>query len=403
MKNVLFITHFYPPINNSGIFRALKFTKYLKKNKKWNPIVLTINSNLMENSYVNDEFKEEIEDIEVHYVDTLRPTAESTQQYREIYREAHIPDTEYGSIMHYVIKGLKLIKENNIDLIYCTIPPYSIGIVGALLKDITNLPLIVDYRDGWTTGNEFIKYRTEIGAELNAYFEQKMQSKVDYLITVDKELAREITIANNISVITNGFDSSDFKQKNKKIYSNEFIYYGGFLYKEYEESVLKVIEALKEINKFKKIDLIICGKIQTLDFKKKIEEYDFVKYLGPISYTESIVYSMSAAINLAVYTLEFSVGSKYYNLIPAKRPILSINKLTNEFLKEFLAAYPAKQILSLDVSKKMLIESIQYLLEYKEEINIDRFYNNYERQNLTLALEEIFDKVYKINQKKVDD
>ena len=340
MKNVLFITHYYPPINNSGIFRALKFSKYLKKNEQWNPIVLTINPSLLENTYLNDEFVDEIKDIEVHHVDTLRPNADSTSQYREIYREAHIPDTEYGSIMHYVIKGLELIKEKNIDLIYCTIPPYSTGIVGALLKDLTSLPLVVDYRDGWTRGNDFIKYRTEIGATLNAYFEQKMQNKADYLITVDKDLAKEITATNNISVITNGFDSSDFKQSNRVNYTNEFIYYGGYLYKEYEESVLKVIEALLVIKEFKQVDLVISGKIQRAEFQKRLEEYSFVKYLGPISYTESIAYSMSAAINLAVFTLEFSVGSKYYNLIPAKRPILSINKISNNFLTNFLAPYP---------------------------------------------------------------
>lgn len=397
MKNVLFITHFYPPINNSGIFRALKFSKYLKKNEQWNPIVLTVNPNLIDTAFLNDEFVEEIKEIEVHHVDTLRPTADSTSQYREIYREAHIPDTEYGSIMHYVIKGLELIKEKNIDLIYCTIPPYSTGIVGALLKDLTNLPLVVDYRDGWTRGNDFIKYRTEIGATLNAYFEEKMQNKADYLITVDKELAKEITTTKKIAVITNGFDSNDFKEEPPVDFKNKYIYYGGYFYKEYEDAMLRLINCLVKFNEYEKLELIITGKIQRKEFQKDLEKYSFIKYIGPVSYKESITYSKKAAINLGIFPLDFSVASKYYNLIPAKRPILSMNKMSNGFLKEFLDPFPAKEILPLDVSNEILEQSIKELLEFDGDIEISSFYDKFERSNLTLKLEDIFNEVYENN------
>lgn len=393
MKNVLFITHYFPPINNSGIFRALKFAKYLKMNEQWNPVVLTINPNLLENAYLNDEFADEIKDIEVFHVDTLRPNFNSTDQFREIYREAHIPDTEYGSIMHYVIKGMELIKEKKIDLIYCTIPPYSTGIVGAILKDITKIPLIVDYRDGWTKGNEFVKYRTETGSLLNAYFEQKVQNQADYLITVDEDLANEITFSKNISVITNGFDSSDFEEVSNKNFFDKYIYYGGYLYKEYEESILKVINSIAKLNDSKKLKLIITGKVQRVEFQKKLETYDFVRYIGPVSYKESIAYSMQAAINLAIFTLDFSVGSKYYNLIPAKRPILSINKASNDFLKAFLGQFPIKKILPLDVSNELLEESINELLVNDIEIEIPEFYEKFERKNLTVKLESIFNEI----------
>jgi glycosyltransferase involved in cell wall biosynthesis len=45
------------------------------------------------------------------------------------------------------LKGLKLIRKNNIDLIYVSCKPFSTALAGVMLKKSTKKPLILDFRD----------------------------------------------------------------------------------------------------------------------------------------------------------------------------------------------------------------------------------------------------------------
>ena len=58
-----------------------------------------------------------------------------------------------GWILPALIKGLRIIKGNKIDLVIATGPPASAWVTGYLLSLITKTTLILDYRDPWVNPN----------------------------------------------------------------------------------------------------------------------------------------------------------------------------------------------------------------------------------------------------------
>ncbi|MGE8033509.1 glycosyltransferase [Lysinibacillus sp. NPDC093692] len=403
MKNVLFLTYYFPPYTDSGVFRPLKFVKYLKKNKNWNPIVVTLNPDIYpERPRDNSLLKDVPEDLEIHYVNTLEPTAKSNEEYLKYFYEVQTPEAPVGSLMHFLFKSLEIINSKKIDLIFVTIPPYTLGIVGTLLKQITQIPLIVDYRDGWTRKNENNKFRTLEGRMINELFEKKVIENADSLVTVNNELKSMLLQMGagleNIHVIENGFDYDDYNCKEVEPYyeSAKTLVWCGKIYPAYYSYFEKIINALKEINKDEiKLKFLIFGDGITEKFKL-LFEFDFIEYGGYINYLEAIRMNHAATINLLINNLEVGGTSKLYNLVAAKRPIFSIVNDENNFVKEFLKPYKDSIVVNHSSSIHEILGGFSKLLKnekngVKEEYLIS--YDKYSREFQTKQLENVFNSI----------
>ncbi|MCZ8539199.1 MULTISPECIES: glycosyltransferase [Psychrobacillus] len=406
MKNVLFITYFFPPAFSSGVFRPTKFVKYLSKHGNWNPIVLTLNPELHKQPNINQNLLNDIpSDLEIYYVNSIQPNEKSDENFRKFYHEVHIPDAEIGSLMHFVIKGLEIINSQKIDLIYCTIPPFTLGTVGTILKNVTGVPLVVDYRDGWATGNDINKYRSKEGVMLNSYFESEMLKSVDGIITVDEKLG-EIILKNTsnipMSIIPNGYDTDDLNSINrtniKNATTNKYtIVCCGFIYTAYETYLKKILQAIASLVEHNmNIEFIIAGDVQNSKFLDELKSYDFVNYLGGVPFEESLDLISNADINLVVDILSTSAGSKFYNLLLANRYIFSLVNKENEFIRDFLEDYPYKTVLPLESSEEKINESIIEILEldktdlYLDSEEVLERYKEYDREYNTYKLESFF-------------
>lgn len=400
MKNVLFLTYYFPPYTDSGVFRPLKFVKYLKKNKNWNPIVVTLNPDIYpERPRDNSLLKDVPEDLEIHYVNTLEPTAQSNEEYLKYFHEVQTPEAPVGSLMHFLFKSLEIINSKKIDLIFVTIPPYTLGIVGTLLKQITQIPLIVDYRDGWTRKNENNKFRTLEGRMINELFEKKVIENADSLVTVNNELKSMLLKMGaglkNIHVIENGFDYDDYNCKEVEPYyePTKTLVWCGKIYPAYYSYFEKIIEALKEINKDEiKLKFLIFGDGITEKFKV-LFEFDFIEYGLYINYLEAIRMNHAATINLLINNLEVGGTSKLYNLVAAKRPIFSLVNDENNFVKEFLKSYRDSIVVNHSSSIHEILGGFSKLLKNEENGVKEEYLNSYDkysREFQTKQLENVF-------------
>ena len=82
-----------------------------------------------------------------------------------------IPDARAGWLPFAVARGLKAIQAENIDLIFTTSPPFTTVLIGLLLKKITGLPWVSDYRDPWTQSYYYFK-RPFLSARWEEYLER---------------------------------------------------------------------------------------------------------------------------------------------------------------------------------------------------------------------------------------
>jgi len=68
LKQILFISYFFPPLGGPGVQRAQKFTKYLPQ-FGWQPIVITVKN--IEYIAYDYSLLKEISNVEIHRTDSF--------------------------------------------------------------------------------------------------------------------------------------------------------------------------------------------------------------------------------------------------------------------------------------------------------------------------------------------
>jgi len=407
MKNVLFITYYFPPGASSGVFRPSKFVKYLKNGRDWNPVVLT-----MEEAYYakcDPSLSKDVpEELDIYRVDSLQPLPGSDdERFKKVYHQAHMPDSAFGGIMHFVLKGLEIINNRQIDLIFCTIPHPSMAVVGMLLKQMTGIPLVVEYRDGWTT-NPMMKPRTEEGRQVNQYMESRVLAAADGIVVVDEQLKQDVCslgFKGEIEVILNGFDQDDFKNTDKYAFDRpqggQIISYCGHIYRDYIPALARMADAISAWNERygaeSPMKLYLAGEFQHVNDREVLLSKDHVSYEGHLNYRDSIAFTSSSDASVGVMTLEYSMGGKFYNLMLSDQYIFAFVNPRNERIKQLLNDYTGKRFLPLDAPLGDIVQAIQEWNtsggRKRESYMPPGYLKEYSREQQTRQLEAVWNRI----------
>lgn len=405
-KNILFITYFFPPGASSGVFRPMKFVKYMKRGDRWNPIVLTVDEKYY--SKCDLSLLSDIpENLELHRVDSLQPLSDSSDQYRRIYHQVHLPDSAIGSIIHFVLKGLEIINSNKIDLIFCTIPHPSMAIAGLMLKQMTGIPLVVDYRDAWTS-NPMTKPRSEEGRQINRFFESKVLEAANGIIVVDNRIKQDLVdlgFRSDIEVVLNGFDQEDFQQSRAysfvKSPQDIVISYCGYIYRDYVPSLLLMSQAIEICNlkshTGQAIRFYLAGEFQSEDDKAALLSKPFVQYEGRLNYYDSIRFILSSSASVGVMTMDYSMGGKFYNLMLANQYIFAFIHPHNDQIQKLLRDYTGKTFINLNATVDEIIQEIDDWVQRHARIQDTYlppgYLDDYSRENQVRQVERFLDDV----------
>jgi len=208
MKKVLIIAYGWPPKGGVGVMRTLKFAKYLPR-LGWLPTVVTT-------SDADPGFPYGREDINFGAeVNVLRTGYKKTLEYLpyRIRRNLVFPDLYRGWFDFAVRDILNLLKSEKFDLILSSSPPETGHLIASRVKDRTGLPWVADLRDLWS--EDQFRPRTFLSRRIARHLERSVLKKADSVIIVTegwaKLLSRSAGIsAENIRVVTNGFDDEDF-------------------------------------------------------------------------------------------------------------------------------------------------------------------------------------------------
>ena len=187
MRKILIIAYYFPPTQSSGVYRPLKFVKYLKE-FGWEPVVLTISpvcvhrkdtgllKDLPENIVIERTpqldfyrlvslFKREKEMIQAggdnnveeelqqgqgaHPGSVLKRMLSGIKSHDALFTRGvfFVPDDEVPWVPVAFARAVKLAKREDIDVVMTTAPPQSAHLVGLFTKWATGLPWIVDFRD----------------------------------------------------------------------------------------------------------------------------------------------------------------------------------------------------------------------------------------------------------------
>ena len=133
MKKVLAVAYHYPPVGGGGVFRTLKFTKYLPK-FGFQPYVLTVKNSMYKPKDLS-LVKEIPPETKVIATFSFEHRILRASRLLNINPDwFFIPDVNVGWLPFSIRAGTKVIRQENIDVIYATAPIWTSLLIGYFLK-----------------------------------------------------------------------------------------------------------------------------------------------------------------------------------------------------------------------------------------------------------------------------
>ncbi len=248
------------------------------------------------------------------------------------------PDKYIGWYRDAVREGVRIVREEKIDILLTTAPPHSLFVMAARIKKLTGVKLVLDYRDPWALSRWDKGNRIKTASE--SYLEKKAIKAADAALFVtdklQKEYARHYHRFNpeKFHVFYNGYDADDFRGKQCAPTGPplRFIHLGTLYKKRNPEKLFEAVKQLKDEG------LLSAGQVQfefigyvarELDFLfDKLTDYgldDLITFKPNIDFTRSLttMYEASVLIIVQPFT-DLQVPAKLLEYMYTERPILAL-------------------------------------------------------------------------------
>ena len=372
INKALMIAYFYPPLAGSGVYRSIKFSKYLSL-YNWTATVISTDKPPVGWDFSDQSLVNEIpSDIDVVRIPDKTSQGGEVQISSKLYtnvlcflQDVLCKDNKTSALVDRVkksnngIQSLLTFPDNTLlwsyevtqyiesnlnitdyDVIYTTAGPYSAHIIGAYMKNKYGIPWIADYRDQWSA-NPLVADRENVTYKLLLQLEKNLLGIADHNITVSPsariDYIRRLHVPEDkISVITNGYDEADFKDISYPSTRNEkfTLTYSGILYMQ-ARTLKPVIIALNQLCEDNliardKIYIQVIGTINQMN-DDLIKSYKFDKnfvFRGYLSHHETLRYNVNSDILLLLVgdtaVHKSSITGKIFDYLRSCRPILAL-------------------------------------------------------------------------------
>lgn len=327
-----------------GVQRSLKFTKYLPE-MRWSPVILTAENPL---GIPCDEMLAIPTSASIYRVKPWFSTEICFDPNRSFLTRLRcaglIPDPIVPWIQPAVQLGRRIIKDEEIDVIYSTSPPHSSHLVGYWLKKRTGLPWIADFRDAWLTDPDRNRaLHMQLRAKtLEKWQENLVVQNADRIITVSEPIQDDFLrrypglCEDSVIVITNGYDPDDFVGLERKNWTKFTFVFTGSMSKS-NRGPRPLIEGVRELLSQQpaladRFQVLLVGPYtsEQAELLADYELVDVVELVGQVPHCEALSYQISANVNVFVYTGPEDgrgaqmMSSKIFEYIGAGHPILAI-------------------------------------------------------------------------------
>ncbi|MBW2674929.1 MAG: hypothetical protein JRD89_16200 [Deltaproteobacteria bacterium] len=341
MKNVLWITGIFPPIN-CGIGRPYKLAKYLPDNG-WNPVVLAFKKSLFR-PQMDESLLEEVKHLEVHrtksgdskLLQLVLPKLLGIDR-----RKVNSPDPWYRWQKHALKKGREIMESrgrwNNtkIDAIFSSSLPNTCHLIALKLKQEYELPWIADFRDLWTQVGGGYGNIPDSTLTKERVMESNVLMDADW-VTMINQAGLDILSENRSkveaksSVITHGFDPEDYQRLQRQDYDNICtMTYAGSLYGARTNGAVSFLKALASIQDRSGVKVRFIGNCSVLRDTVSSLRLDntatFIPWMGKRAALE-----MLAMSNVSLFLLgdsqtdRMASTGKLYDYLGVGRPIMAV-------------------------------------------------------------------------------
>lgn len=423
MKQLLFITYFWPPSGKATLHWPLKIIKHLPENN-WQPIVLTTDDETFTQkdfSLLNEvdpslkiyksksfepfnlyrKFTGKKSDEQLIASETISTSNKSLTHKISIWIRMNlfIPDARVGWNLSAVKTGKQIIEENSIDAIVSIGPPHSSHLTGKKLSRNFNKPFIPILIDPWV---DIIYYKGFKRSKATLYLDNKLETSVlnnsAHTVFITESMREDYInkypfLKDKSSVLYWGYNEDDFKNLTFNLLPEEreiktLLHAGNIFDYQNPENLWRTIR--KRIEKGDKFRIKFLGTVAP-KIKKSIEENrlsEFTEYAGFLPYKEMLSELFNADYLLVCATEKRHVPGKLFEYLRTGKPIIAfgqdndeVNKILKEANSGMLFRYDEDISAFFDLANN-----------FKAEINIVK---KYDRKLISYQLSEILNMVVK--------
>lgn len=357
-KRVLVIAYYFPPLGLSGVQRTAKFVKYLPA-YGWKPTVLTVSP---PGYYAFDEtLLKEVEEAGARIIRTnsldpnrmfgkqknLKMPSERKRRFFQFIGDTFfIPDTKIGWKARAIRKALELHKETPFDVIFATSPPQTALLIGTELKELLNLPLVLDYRDAWYK-YPFKYLPTPFHKRIHRNLEKHVLTTSNHTIAANRKI-KEIILANfpghdyyDVTIIPHGFDPEDYLDINvaPRRDGKLVIAHAGLFY--INRNPLAILQGMKNLLSKRpdlkdRITFKHIGTVRNED-RKLVESMGLqgtVEFTGYLEHKQCVRELAESDVTYLVLGDDFSSPGKMFEYFGVRRPILA--SVVDGYMKQLL-------------------------------------------------------------------
>lgn len=285
------------------------------------------------------------------------------------------------SFVSFMYKSAKMaLQQKDIDLVFATSTPLTIGIPALIMKWLKNVPYVFEVRDLWPEVPIQMKAITNsLLIKLSIWLEKTIYKNALHVIALSpgmQEGVLKYIPKENTSLISNMAKMDEFwpREKNvdliKKLGLNEnsfkIIHFGSLGKANGAHSIIESAKLLKNHNDFE--FLFVGGGSTEAELKKMVEEYHLenVKFLGqfPMKDVSEIVnFSDVSVISfLDLPILYTNSPNKFFDSLSAGKPII-VNSAgwTKDMVEQYNCGYYVNP-----KYPQELVDKICYLKEHPE-------------------------------------
>jgi glycosyltransferase involved in cell wall biosynthesis len=364
MREILFIAYYFPPLGGSGVVRPVKFAKYLPQ-WGWKPTILTVEGG--DSFFYDDSMLSELPEIvsvaRVPSYEAIRTTrakeisdqlslsggrqnwvglvVRTLKQFlKAAYFSVSIPDDKVGWCVPAAQSALQLARERSFQAILATSPPQSDLVIATWLKHRLRIPVVLDYRDEWTTNPH--KYMPNpVTLWLNRLLERWVIRQADLLLVMSAGVQRNLYDYGLFShnsytscyVLPNGYDPADYDGTPCPSSAKFRIVYTGSFYGDLRipDPFLLGLHAWLDQSPQSRADVevLFLGSIypRHRQLISALGLDDVVHIDGMVSHHEAVAAQQSASVLLLIMGKGEGTAilpGKVFEYMGARRPILGI-------------------------------------------------------------------------------
>jgi glycosyltransferase involved in cell wall biosynthesis len=390
-------------LKNTHNYRISKFVQYLP-DFEWEPVVLTQKD--LKSLFIKEAQYDN--GVRVHralyFPLWLIPGV--FQKFGLISQSTRffVPSNEIGWTLTGVIKGVQIIRSEKIDIIFVSCPPYSLAVIGYILKLITKRPFVLDLRDGWST-DPYINYLTKFHMKLDKRIQNVVISHADGVVLVSDAMRTSLLAINNgwdekFSIIPNGYDDIELNpEKSSDIFTITFT---GSTYNcspfRSPEIFFEAISMLLKNQKVSEnelcVNIIGDNSKELTDLVDRYQLKSVVHIFPRMPQRLSLSY-LSKSHALLLIERSNALTTKVFEYLATGKPIIAF--INEGELADLIRNYSDNHIIITEESTEKTAEVIMTLLKAHSTSSYssctdkrDLFRAEYHRKNLTKHLSTLF-------------